>query len=77
MMTSKPRLLSREEWWYATEVGVCHHYDLSQSQSYFDIQTVWRKWSDYLKENFTGVDLYERHVNWYKMRYTKLGQALK
>lgn len=73
---TKPTLLTREQWWYASEIGVLHHYNFGPFQDFVDATYFWREWCKELNR-FEGNDLYEKHVNWYNVRYSKLGMALK
>lgn len=71
---TKPPILTHEEWWYSTDHGKLVHYGVSDSIKNDD--WAWYDWVNELS-NYKGKDLYDRHVEWYKVRFSKLGQALK
>lgn len=71
-------MLTLEEMSMATTTGIMEHYGLVPAGGRFDdALTVYLDWRRYILKNFTGANFYDKHVHWYKVRYSKLGQVLK
>lgn len=63
-----PRLLTKSELASTSIKDTLSHYKITQRG------TVWYY---FVCDNYSGSDFYEKHVNWYRVHFSKLSQVLK